>query len=188
MAHFTIPRKELCALSLGARFLKFILTTVSKYFKPNSLHLWSDSTTTLQWVVGDKQQKELFIRSRVDEIKKKLIELNIKTHYILGLNNPADILTKPRSDPIRSSLWKSGPDILSHADQWHQYILPVAKNDAIPIFCGMQSVKGSFPDISKFTDLSELYGYIQLMLPFRIIVGIQNYCWHSELLLARYYI
>ena len=157
MAHFTIPRKELCALSLGARFLKFVLTAVSKYFNPISLHLWSDSTTSLQWVVGNKPQKELFIRSRVDEIKKKLIDHNIKIHYILGLNNPADLLTKPSNNPIRSSLWRSGPDILSHADQWHQYILPVAKNDAIPIFCGVQIVKGSFPDISKFDDLSELY-------------------------------
>ena len=58
LAHFTIPRKELGALSLEARFLKFILTIVSKYFKPNSLHL-----------LPNKQQKELFIRSRVVETK-----------------------------------------------------------------------------------------------------------------------
>ena len=30
-AHFTIPRKELCALSLGARYLKFVLAAISKY-------------------------------------------------------------------------------------------------------------------------------------------------------------
>ena len=57
MAHFTIPRKELTALSLGARYLTFVLKAVNKYFYPTSLHMWSDSTTALSWCVANRAHK-----------------------------------------------------------------------------------------------------------------------------------
>ena len=47
MAHFTIPRKELTAYALGSRLLVFVINSVSKYFSPSSVHLWSDASTVL---------------------------------------------------------------------------------------------------------------------------------------------
>ena len=160
-AHFTIPRKELCAFSLGARFVKFVVDKVSKYFHPASVHLWSDSTTTLQWVVSRKSHKELFIRARVDEIVSKIDEYSIKTHFILGSQNPADLLTKQSEDPLRSSLWRQGPEVLAHPEQWREYVVPKAKLDAIPIYCGTVcdqiGYEDDLPDVSTFDDLRELY-------------------------------
>ena len=91
MDHFTIPRKELCAMSIGVRLLKFALAAVSKYFTPVSLHLWADATTPLSWLVSNKTQKELFIRSSVDDMNKKRMDLKFRVHYVLGTANPADL-------------------------------------------------------------------------------------------------
>ena len=109
MDHFSVPRKELCAISLGVRLLKFVVGAVGKYFSPVSLHLWSDSTTAITWVVCGKGHRDLFIRSHVDEIVEKRQSLAFKVHFILGSSNPADLLTKRSVDPLRSTLWNHGP-------------------------------------------------------------------------------
>ena len=159
MAHFTIPRKELTGFSLGARYLKTIMKTVAKYFTPTSVHLWSDSTTTLQWVTDKKGHKELYIRSRVDEILKKVELFNIKIHYILGINNPADLMTKPSQDPLRCKLWKEGPAILAKPEQWQPYVASQPKVDAVPIFCGKVNKQQcqELPDVSEFDSIKDLY-------------------------------
>ena len=72
--------KELCALSLGARFLIFVANTVSKYFRPASLHLWSDRTAALPWDVSRQNHNELFVRSMVANIIEKNNSYSIKTH------------------------------------------------------------------------------------------------------------
>ena len=94
MAHYTIPRKELMGYALGARLLIFIINSVSKYFTPSSVHLWSDASTVLGWYANKLDHKDIFIRNRVDEIKAKIDTYNIKQHHILGTDNPADMLTK----------------------------------------------------------------------------------------------
>ena len=156
-SHFTIPRKELCAFSLGARYLGSVINSVSKYFTPQSVHLWSDSTTTLQWVCDSKSNKELYIRSRVDEIQKKIAIYSIKVHYVLGSVNPSDLLTKPSKDPIRSALWTNGPDLLKSPEKWQEYIAPKPKLDSVPIYCGaVHNQDVALPDIAKFHTLSEV--------------------------------
>ena len=160
-AHFTIPRKELCALSLGARLVKFVADTVSKYFRPASLHLWSDSTTALSWVVSRRPHKELFIRARVADIASKIDSYSVKTHFVLGSTNPADLLTKQSKNPLQSDLWRIGPDLLRYPQQWRAYVVPKAKLDAIPIYCGNLTVQRDLqeclPDVSAFDNLTDLY-------------------------------
>ena len=50
--HYTIPRKELIALSLGIRYIQFVIKSVKKYCIPASIHIWSDSTTCLNWCLA----------------------------------------------------------------------------------------------------------------------------------------
>ena len=71
MSHFTIPRKELTALALGARHIIFVIEAISKYIKISSYHIWCDSTLALTWCTANIPHKELFIRARVDDIQQK---------------------------------------------------------------------------------------------------------------------
>ena len=159
-AHFTIPRKELCAISLGVRLLRFVLEAVDIYFRPVSVHLWSDSQTALNWATSDTGHKEIFIRSRVDEIRKTCEKIGFLSHYIIGSSNPADLLTKRSDDPLRSSLWLEGPSILQNCEQWRPFSPSPTASDSIPIFCGTVSLKEKFavdlPPVDNFDGLDEL--------------------------------
>ena len=48
---FTIPRKELVAISVAARLAKFIITSVEGLLSFSSVVLWSDSTNALSWIL-----------------------------------------------------------------------------------------------------------------------------------------
>ena len=130
MAHFTIPRKELTALSLGVRYLTFIIKAVTKYFNPASVHIWSDSMTALTWCLAKKPHKQLYVRSRVDDLDTKIKKFNISVHYIKNLDNPADMLTKDTGKPVHDPLWTQGPRILliqengNHMYQTRNWLIP----------------------------------------------------------------
>ena len=136
MAYFTVPRKELTALSLGARYLNFVIITVSKYFTPSSVHLWSDSMTALSWCVSKKPHKTLYVRSRVDDLQTKIEKLNITVHYIINHNNPSDMLTKDTGNTLEDALWMHGPEILKNEREWAPFKPTKKLLDAIPVFCG----------------------------------------------------
>ena len=160
LAHFSVPRKELTGVSLGARHIIFVSKAVSKYIKVESHHIWSDSTLSLTWCSVDKSHKELFIRARVDDLRKKTDKYNIKLHYIINSQNPADLLTKNTGRKINDPLWTNGPDLLNHPEMWHPYTPTKANIDAIPIFCGnisVQEVVEPFPKADRFLSLKELY-------------------------------
>ena len=136
MAHFTIPRKELTALSLGVRYLTFIIKAVTKYFNPTSVHIWSDSMTALTWCLAKKPHKQLYVRSRVDDLDTKIKKFKISVHYIKNLDNPADMLTKDTGKSLQDPLWTQGPRILLNPREWKPYEPDKQLVDAIPIFCG----------------------------------------------------
>ena len=79
---FTIPRKELVAISVAARLAKFIITSVEGLLSFSSVVLWSDSTNALSWTVSGVSHDQIFIRNRVDEINAKRNMFNMKLCYI----------------------------------------------------------------------------------------------------------
>ena len=156
--HYSIPRKELTAISLGVRFLKFILNSIKKYFTPASLHLWSDSTTALNWCITKTLIKELFIRSRVEHIQKFAGDSQLKFHYILSEQNPADYLTKISEVGPHDHQWVYGPEILLNEERWFEFTPIKGRKDIIPIFQGnLITDPLSDLDPSNYQDIEVLY-------------------------------
>ena len=159
-AHFSIPRKELTGISLGVRYVRFICDALSKYTNP-SCHIWSDSTTALNWVNSKCDHKDLYIRDRVADINKKLkiADKDITFHFVVSEQNPADFLTKDKGNTVSDPLWLRGPEILCHSEQWLPYKPPVYRKDTIPIFCGTVSETdiAALPNPSEFENLRDLY-------------------------------
>ena len=118
MSHFTVPRKELAALALGARHLIFVSEAINKYANIDSHHIWCDATLALTWCSVNKPHKELFIRARVDDIQRKIARYNIKLHHIIGTVNPSDMLTKNTGKGLDNPDWKYGPQILRNQKMW----------------------------------------------------------------------
>ena len=133
---FTIPRKELVAISVAARLAKFIIMSVEGLLAFSSVVLWSDSSNALTWTLSGVAHEQIFIRNRVDEINSKRDMFNMKLCYILTDNNPADFLTKHIPGALSSDLWLKGPQILKNSASWSQYSPPKGKVDEIPVFVG----------------------------------------------------
>ena len=160
MTHFTVPRKELTAMSLGSKHIIFVSNALSKYINIDSHHIWSDSTLSLTWCSVNKPHKELFIRARVDDIQQKVAKHNIKLHYIINSQNPADMLTKDTGKKLDDPLWTKGPELLKSPEMWRVYKPTKDNIDAIPLFCGninVQEVSEHFPNAENFNCLNELY-------------------------------
>ena len=62
----TITKLELQAALFGARLAKFI--TREQRLPITSTHLWTDSSTVLQWIYGSEKKQPIFIANRVAEI------------------------------------------------------------------------------------------------------------------------
>ena len=168
MAHFTTPRKELAAFALGVKHLIFIIKSLSKYSNTTSFHIWSDSTLSLTWCSANKSHKDMFIRSRVDDVQVKLAKYNIQMHYILNHKNPADLLTKDSGRSLQDPLWQNGPPLLLHPERWHIFKPTKSNLDAIPIFCGQVALGDrpeGLPDPMKFDTLMGLLSATIELLP-----------------------
>ena len=148
------------AISLGVRFIRFAFKAISKYFIPQC-HLWSDSTTALNWLNSKTEPKDLFIRDRVNDLakKSKLGEKELIFHYVVSEINPADLLTKDKGSSVKDPLWINGPKILHHSEQWLKFEPTLYRKDVVPTFCGTisNSDRSVLPQASDSNSLKELY-------------------------------
>ena len=113
----TITKLELQAALLGSRLAKFIQR--EQRLTINAIHLWTDSTTVLQWIYGSHQRQQIFVANRVAEILE-----NTQAHqwnHCPGEWNPADDGTRgiPFRDFHYSTRWFQGPEFLKKpASDW----------------------------------------------------------------------
>ena len=113
----SLPRLELCAALLVARLLDKVrsamkLTTVS-------LHGWSDSTVTLDWIRSSPNRLKTFVANRVSEIQD--IVSPSQWRYCPTAVNPADCASRGimPNQLITHELWWNGPTWLSESsDNW----------------------------------------------------------------------
>ena len=102
----TIPRLELMAAYLGAIVISFLRQ--ESPFTMSSTHLWSDSTTVLQWLDSNKKLPP-FVHNRVSSICKVP---DVEYNYIRSPANPAHLPSRgtSTSDLLSNDLWWHGPD------------------------------------------------------------------------------
>ena len=155
---FTIPRKELVALSVGTRLAKFIIMSVEGLLSFSSVVLWSDSSNALTWTLSGVPHEQIFIRNRVDEINDKREMFKMKLCYILMDNNPADCLTKHIPGALTSDLWLKGLQVLRDSANWSPYFPPKGKVDEIPVYIGnvVKSYSLKVENVSDMQTLNEL--------------------------------
>ncbi|XP_039304360.1 uncharacterized protein LOC120357592 [Solenopsis invicta] len=106
----SVPRLELCAATLLARFLKNIVSTLRLSSVP--VYCWSDSMITLAWIKQHPNTWKTFISNRVSEIQTSLPQA--QWLFVGSKENPADCASRGISvQELKShSLWWSGPQWL----------------------------------------------------------------------------
>jgi hypothetical protein len=108
----TIPRLELCAAVLLARWMVRIKTALNNKIQIVNLYAWSDSTTVLSWLKVPHDKFKVFVSNRIH----KVITLLPDCHwdYISSRDNPADCASRGvfPTDLVHHKLYWHGPEIL----------------------------------------------------------------------------
>ncbi|XP_055632467.1 uncharacterized protein LOC129772957 [Toxorhynchites rutilus septentrionalis] len=113
----SIPRLELQAAVIGARFAKGIM--MSHQLKPTKQFFWTDARDVLCWLNSDHRRYNQFVAVRISEILE-LTEVN-EWNWIPTKLNVADDATKWQKLPDFSpaSRWFRGPQFLWEAkEEW----------------------------------------------------------------------
>ncbi|XP_065118880.2 uncharacterized protein [Paramisgurnus dabryanus] len=161
----TIPRLELCAALTGAQLAKVLRTELTLPIQ--SITLWSDSTTVLNWLLSQSCRFKVFVGTRVAEIQE-LTESDT-WRYVPSQDNPADDITKGRSirDIGSESRWYSGPKFLSQTSHsWPEMLSLTTTNHDNELrksaFCGLTTSTVPTPDLQQYSTYTDLLkAYIQ---------------------------
>ena len=112
----TVPRRELEALTVGAKIMAKLLDTYKPIYGNIEPHMYSDSEIVLNWVVNDGKVNA-FVDNRVRQIKE--LTPNVPLHYVNTADNPSDPVSRGMTaeeylDP--NHLYWTGPALMHMAE------------------------------------------------------------------------
>ncbi|XP_075160331.1 uncharacterized protein LOC142233319 [Haematobia irritans] len=110
----SIPRLELMAALIGARFAKIIERSAT--IKIHQRFFWTDSRTAISWIKSDHRRYHQFVAFRASEILE-ITELS-EWLWVPGKLNVADEATKWKKcgpDLSNNSRWLNRPDFLQYS-------------------------------------------------------------------------
>lgn len=155
IAAVSIPRLELQAALIGARYTQHIKQTLS--IDIHQTFFWTDSMTTLGWINSPKRYKP-YVAFRISEIR----ELSRKEdwRFILSRHNVADEATKSKrhTDLSNSSRWMCGPPFLLDDERDWPHFKPnikVPEEEEIKITC-KHSTSTPLINFERFSNWSRL--------------------------------
>ena len=90
----TLPQLELTAALVAARVGAFIMESYRDELRFDTIHIWSDSQITLDWIHSEKPLKP-YVKNRTNEIQQLMPKA--MWHYCPTEDNPADLLTRGMS-------------------------------------------------------------------------------------------
>ena len=108
----TLPRLELCALTILANLINKMVSIFQDLIDFSSVNLWSDSKIVLAWCNDHPNKWSTFVSHRVSQIQS--LTENCKIRYVKSADNPADILSRGNfsNEIINSGFWFHGPKFL----------------------------------------------------------------------------
>ena len=142
----SVPALELQAVSLGVESLMEMQQQLDGQaavvpIKIAELNLYADSMVALQWVnkyvngLEKMQKTSIFVKNRLEIIQRQCSKFPVKFRFISGLENPADLITRPVSyNQLIKSNFHLGPKFLRdepgtelESDLWFTVPNPLAR-------------------------------------------------------------
>ncbi|XP_037944278.1 uncharacterized protein LOC119677081 [Teleopsis dalmanni] len=152
----SLPKLELTAAVIAVRLKAFLSGSLE--LQIDKYYLWSDSTITLNWIMGCGNKIKPYVTTRVKEILKLTNIYEWK--YCDGKSNPADFLTRgcTAKNLFNNELWKNGPSWLS-AKQIHS-ASNKSMNDILLTFSDLNenivNQSESFETINKYSNIKKV--------------------------------
>lgn len=108
----TIPRLELCAAGLLARWLSRIKSTLAAQLTISGVYAWTDSSIVLSWLTNPHDAYKVFVSNRVHQVQQLLPECNWR--HVSSEENPADCASRglQPSELAGHTLYWQGPRFL----------------------------------------------------------------------------
>jgi hypothetical protein len=121
----TIPRLELCAALLLARWMARIRGTLGIRLTVVDWYAWSDSEIVLSWLSVRHESFKVFVSNRIHKIQSLLP--NCRWNHIASADNPADCASRglSPSELLSHELYWKGPSLLSALiESWPSRLVP----------------------------------------------------------------
>lgn len=117
----SIPRLELCAAGLLARWLHRMTNTISSQIIIRNVYAWSDSSVVLSWLNNPQVEYKVFVSNRLHNIHQLLP--SCRWFHVNSNSNPADCAFRGLrpSELAQLKLYWQGPAFLRQFDEgWSQ--------------------------------------------------------------------
>jgi hypothetical protein len=162
----SIPKLELNGAVMSTRLAQTLVKELTS-LKLQKLFLWSDSTSTLAWILNESRRYETFVANRISEIQDSLVSpglshLSPVWKHVPGKLNPADIGTRSISVAEfedRRDEWYNGPEFLRHDESmWPSRVVRPEEEDqsAVKSTIVTVAIQLDDPELCEAKDLEDL--------------------------------
>ncbi|XP_025204443.1 uncharacterized protein LOC112601188 [Melanaphis sacchari] len=166
----SIPRLELCAAGLLARWLSRIQSTLSSQLVIDNVFAWSDSLVVLSWLKTPHMSYKIFVSNRVNKIRE-LLPL-CRWFYVNTSINPADCASRGLrpGELAQCDLYWTGPSFLHQfGESWSSKVELIPSNQ-------LPEVSGSVSCFVEMTgEVNEWFSrFSSLNRMLRVVVRLQR--------------
>lgn len=130
----TVPRLELNATVLLARWLGRLSNILASQLNIIGTHAWSDSTIVLSWLTVPHESFKPYVSNRAHQVKTLIP--NCQWHHIDSSSNPADCASRgvmPSALEHLSLYWRGPPVARASVSSWER-VLPPVNVEELPEF------------------------------------------------------
>lgn len=184
----TIPRLELSAAVLLARWMSRVKATLDNQLVITDILAWSDSQIVLSWLINQHSCFKVFVSNRVHQIHQLLP--SCKWGYVRTDDNPADCASRGMlpSALLQFSLYWSGPQFLLHSKETWDLSPCTISLDQLPetkevcLAAQLASEPEWFSRFSSYTNMLRVVSWLRRFISTRRGRAYsQNYLCQSEL-------
>ncbi|XP_008182033.1 uncharacterized protein LOC103309131 [Acyrthosiphon pisum] len=169
MKPLSIPRLELNAALLLARWLGRIKQTLDPHIKIVGTYGWTDSMIVLSWLTVPHTSFKVYVSNRIHQIRTILPDC--QWSHIESTNNPADCASRGvmPSELTKLSLYWQGPAILrANPSTWIRLVAPIplcSLPEVLPVALTTQINRQDWPEewFNRFSSYDRMIRVTTLM-------------------------
>ena len=159
----SIPRMELLAAQLGAKYCNYVRKELGGTF--TKAILWTDNLPVLSQLLNPEERHDQFVQGRLETIVKQEME---EFRYVPTAENPADIASRgcTMDELKKNPLWWKGPPWLQEdqttwppvPDGYRTRPLP---GEAVIVYPVIEGEQREVIETTRFSNLRKLIGTTQ---------------------------
>ncbi|KAE9521350.1 hypothetical protein AGLY_018254 [Aphis glycines] len=172
----TIPRLELSAAVLLARWMSRVKATLDDQLVITDVLAWSDSQIVLSWLINQHSCFKVFVSNRVHQIHQLLP--SCKWGYVRTDDNPADCVSRGMlpSALLKFSLYWYGPQFLLHSKETWDLSPCTISLDQLPETKDVSLAVQLASDPEWFSRFSSYTNMLRVVSWLRRFIGTRRVC------------